>query len=109
MTEVLLDLNGPADPLAKAPAPDHGEALFRAMQQVAVGFSLDAVLSAAGNILVNAMRQKFATSREAANGFDEQAHRMKTSLLEHHYTTLGTRRQGSFPFNQTVSVPKLVL
>ena len=98
----LNDVNGnKADPL-KQPRSENGEQLFKAMSQLGSGFSYDDVVVASVNLVLNAIRQKCATSKEAEAAFDELAAKAKGVLLEQHYT-MGGRRKGIFPYLQTIT------
>lgn len=83
-------------------APDHGRELFEAWMQVANGFSYEAVIAAAQNVIVNALRQKHAYAKDAEREFDQGAYRAKHLLLNEHYDALGRRRQGMFAFPQHI-------
>lgn len=93
---------GPKDPLPKA-ASDNGRVLFEKMAQVASGFSQEDVSNAAGNLLVNAIRQTCSTPQQADLAFDGLVARLKGLLLDQHYQN--GRRRNVFPFHQVIHVP----
>ena len=103
MTEFKLnDVNGnPADPLKKT-GPDHTKELFEKVSQCCSGFSYDNVVVAAGNLLINAIRQKCVTSREAELTYDELMAKLKAVLMDQHYYPNGQRRS-VFAFHQTIA------
>lgn len=94
------------DPLTANPMPEQGEELFKRLADVATGFGRGAVASAAVNLLINVVREQYEYSRDAERAMDELLGRAKHILLDQHYA-LGRRRQGLFPFTQTVIVPKV--
>lgn len=97
----LQDVNGnAADPLKKN-VPNNGRELFERFSQQANGFDYEAVVAAASNLLLNVIRQKCPTSREAQNAFDELATKLKAVLVEQHYLLNGQRRS-VFAFHQEI-------
>lgn len=94
-------LRNPKDPLHAG--PEAAKELFRRFGALAHGFPADAVMDAALNILINAIRGGQATRAGAEKVFDELAGRSKHVLLERHYDNLGKRRN-IFPFDQHVNV-----
>lgn len=94
-------LRNPKDPLHAG--PEAAKQLFRSFGQVAHGFPADAVMDAAINILINAIRGTQATRAGAERVYDEIVGRGKNVLLERHYDNLGKRRN-IFPFDQHVGV-----
>lgn len=87
------------DPLLKA-SEDAQRALFENMSKVANGFSVEHVIGASANMLINAIRQSQSTRGKAETQFDELFGRMKAVLLDH-YDGLG-RKRGVFPYTQTI-------
>lgn len=95
----------PKDPLHKAAAaPDAARELFGAFSKVAHGFARADAITAAVNVLVNAIRQDHPTRLGAERAFDELFGRTKNILLEQHYDMVGKRRN-IFPFHQTMNIP----
>ena len=90
------------DPLLRA-TPDHARELFARFGQSANGFTTDDVVTAAVNMLLNAIRQRCKTQAEAERAFDEIFGRSK-QVLFNHYDTLG-RKRGIFPYDQVVEMP----
>lgn len=103
--------DNPRDPIKANGAPDSGEELFAQMVRACNGHGSDAVESAAANLLINALRQRYATSGEAEDAFDQLIARAKTALLGQHYRPgrFGTRVNGVFAFRQEIVVPTLSL
>lgn len=97
-----MSVNGKGDPLRNN-APFSGKELFNRFSKAADGFPTDAAVVAAGNILLNALRQTNATRAEAEKAFNELFGRLKQTLLDH-YDSTGKRRP-IFPFHQTIEVP----
>ena len=92
------DVNGNAhDPLQQR----EGQELFTQLSRVCSGFSYEDVVSAAGNLLINAVRQKCATAKDAASTYDELMAAFKGLLLDQHYFPDGKRRS-VFAFHQTI-------
>lgn len=100
MTDLLRN---PKDPLHKS-GPEAERELFRALGAVCSGFPQEAVLGAAANLLVNAIRQGQPTREGAREKFDELTARVRMLLLDQHYDGLGKRRN-VFPFHQVIEVP----
>lgn len=95
-------LRNPRDPLHKS-ASLVGLDLFREMGRIASGKPADEVISAACNLLINALRQAHPDWMRAEKSFDEAFGRTK-QLLKDHYDNNG-RKKGIFPFDQVVSAP----
>jgi hypothetical protein len=94
--------DNPKDPLKKI-GPDASRELFRRLGQEANGFPADAVVDAAVNVLINALRQSNATRAQAERAFDDMFGRAKAILVDH-YDMLG-RKRGIFPYDQVITVP----
>lgn len=94
----------PKDPLLKTNFSD--KELFVRFSREANGFPNDAVVSAAANVLLNAIRQKSKTWNEAEKEYNELFGRLK-SLLSDHYD-YGGRKKGIFPYHQYVNAVKVV-
>ena len=88
------------DPLQK-PRSDHGKDLFALLSKAASGFSYDDVVTAAMNLVLNAIRQSFATSQAAEQAYDELMAKTKSVLLDQHYAA--GKRKSVFPFHQVIS------
>jgi len=103
--------SNPRDPIVKAGAPDSGAQLFADLGRVCHGHSGDAVESAAANLLINALRQRYATSGEAEDAFDRIVANAKAALLGQHYRPgrFGARISGVFAFRQDIVVPTVGL
>jgi hypothetical protein len=94
------------DPLTKPQAaPDAARVLFGKLAKEANGFNHDDVVGAAGNMLINALRQRCAKRQRAEAEIDELFGRLKSALLQH-YDGADNRRS-VFPFDQTIVVPTL--
>lgn len=65
--------------------------LIAAMAQVANGFQRDEVVSAAANIIINAIRQDHATLASAEKQLDGVLAAMRSALRTAHYHRDGTR------------------
>lgn len=87
------------DPL-KANIPDSAYALFRKFSDGANGFPHEAVVDAAANILMNAVRQEHGNWQRAEAMWDELFGRLKT-VLRDHYDANGNRRN-VFPYKQEI-------
>lgn len=103
--------DNPHDPIAANGAPDSGQELFQAMARACNGHGSDAVESAAANLLINALRQRYATSGEAEDAFDRIVASAKAALLGQHYRPgrFGQRINGVFAFRQDIVVPTVSL
>lgn len=100
-----MDYINPKDPLRKGPEPS--QALFDKFGKVASGFSHEAVMDAAANLILNAIRQQCPTKAQAERVFDEMFGRSKTALIDKHYDHAGKRRS-VFPFNQVIDMAPFV-
>ena len=92
-------LRNPKDPIHKS-GPNAGLELFRRMSKAATDFPHDAVIDAACNLLINAIRQGNPDWRRAEAAFNEMFGRSK-QLLKDHYDAAG-RKKGVFPFDQVI-------
>jgi hypothetical protein len=79
--------------------------LFEAMAKLCRGRPLDHVLSAASNLLVNALRQEVMLRKEAEAIIDELFAKAKTLLIDQHYDPVTGKRRNVFPFTQTLEMP----
>jgi hypothetical protein len=89
------------DPLQSGSSPE----LFNALVQLCVGRPLEQTLSAAVNLMVNAVRQDVATRKQAEAIIDELIGKAKTTLLDQHYDTTTGLRKSVFPFTQRLQMP----
>lgn len=96
-------LRNPLDPLRDRPGEE--TELFRAMTGACHGHTTEAVVGAAVNVLVNAVRQSAPSRQQAEQLFDDLMGRTKSLLLEKHYDSVTGRRRSVFPFNQTINAP----
>ena len=95
-------LRNEKDPLRKA-GPMQQQELFRRFTAAANGFSMEDVIGACMNLLVNAVRQSNPTWPQASARYDEWMGRFK-SVLSNHFDTVTGKRRSIFPFNQTVQM-----
>lgn len=75
--------------------------LFERYSRSSNGFAQRDVAFAAGNLVLNSIRQQCPTSKTAELMFDEFVANMKRSLLDYHYSPSGERRS-VFPFDQNI-------
>lgn len=87
------------DPMLKV-SSEAQRALFKQFCQVSNGFSMEVVIGAAVNILVNGIRQTYPTREAAEKQFDSLFGQTKQILLDH-YDSVG-RKKGIFPYDQTI-------
>jgi hypothetical protein len=115
-TWMTMTLN-PKDPLLTT-VPDPSLTLFKLMGKIAGGtgtvvdgraapFPIDAVVGAAANIIVNALRQVNPTKEKAETAIDELFGRTK-QILMNHYDQLG-RLRGIFPYDQHIHVEAVLI
>jgi hypothetical protein len=79
--------------------------LFDLFTGAASGKNLDAVLGAAVNLIINAVRQTYAKRSDAEARFDELFGRAKQILLANHYDSVTGMRRSVFPHTQVVRMP----
>ena len=96
-------IGGKSDPLNQR--PDAERELFTRMSQLSSGFPHEAVVGAAANVLLNAIRQNKATRQQAELAFDELFGKLKAILVDH-YDGAG-RRRSVFPHPQTIEMPMI--
>lgn len=89
-----------ADPLRNLQGQE--ELLFRLFSQQAVGKNVDAVMGAAINVLINAIRQNYELRKDAEAKIDELFGRAKMLLLANHYDSVTGKRRSVFPHTQIV-------
>lgn len=92
-----------ADPLQSG--PEQERALFQAFLQLARDRNVDAVLGAAVNIIVNAIRQMEPTRARAEFRFNGLFGQAKELLISRHYDSVTGKRRTIFPFTQQVVMP----
>ena len=97
----------PKDPL-KGTVQPRAEDLFHIMSKTCHGFSAEAVLDAASNVLLNALRQTYGSRSAAERAFDERMGKLKGILLERHYDPVTGKRRNVFPHTQVVEVPHFI-
>lgn len=90
----------PTDPLATA-SSEQQKRLFTQMAKASAGHSVEEVMGAALNVIVNAIRQTYPSRDKAMLVADEKSAKLK-ELLAANYTRTGGRLQGAYPFNQTI-------
>jgi hypothetical protein len=94
------------DPIRSGP-PSHIE-LFEAFAKLADGKNVDAVLGAAVNVIVNAIRQNVALRRDAEAAFDTLFGRAKTILINEHYDAVTGKRRSVLPFTQVIRAAAVI-
>jgi hypothetical protein len=93
----------PVDPLKNLPGQE--KHLFDMFTAMAVGVDLDAVMGAAINILINAIRQNYPLRDGAEQKFNELFGRGKQLLLANHYDSVTGRRRSVIPHDQIIRMP----
>jgi hypothetical protein len=76
--------------------------LFDLFTHASVGKNLDAVMGAAINVIINAIRQSYPKRVDAERKIDELFGRGKTLLLANHYDSVTGLRRNVFPHTQVV-------
>ncbi len=99
-------LRNPSDPLHDA-EPEANKVLLEKFGQVANGFPMEAVIHAAADVILNAIRQTHAKRSKAEATFNEIMSRTREVLLSQHYDALGNRRN-IFPYDQKLELPLVV-
>lgn len=103
MGEVIRFGKEGVDPLTKG--PESSRVLQQRMGKASSGFSYDAVVSAAANILINVIRQKHSKKKGALDELDQVQAAVRKAVDEHYQ--LNGSRKSLFPFDQIISVPHL--
>jgi hypothetical protein len=93
------------DPLTDT-APEAGRVLFDRVNAASKEFPHEAVVNAAGNLLLNVIRQRNPTRGQAECDFNEMFGRLKAILMAHYDGPTGNRRS-VFPFRQVIEPPYL--
>jgi hypothetical protein len=83
-------INNNKDPLNEGPPA--GRVLLERFDAAANGFPANAVIDAAVNLLVNALRQGLSKRENALAAFDEIFGRSKSLLASHYDSVTGDRR-----------------
>ena len=96
-----MQQHNPKDPMLKS-GPDAERLLFEAFGRVSSGHDMSVVAGAGVNLLVNALRQTYASRGQAERAFNELFGRAKNLLLEQHYDPVTEKRRSVFPFTQHV-------
>lgn len=94
-------LRNPQDPLHNT--PEEAKNLFRKLSEMCDGHSADAVIGAAMNLVINALRTAHPKRAGASAAFDEVSAKAQNALLDQHYDAMGNRRN-IFPFEQVMKV-----
>jgi hypothetical protein len=89
-----------SDPLKNL--PQNEKLLFDVITRASIGMPLDAVMGAAVNVLINAIRQNYPLRKDAEQKFDELFGRGKQMLLANHYDAVTGRRRTVIPHTQVV-------
>ena len=89
-----------SDPLRNLQGQE--EMLFRIFSQASVGKNADAVMGAAINVLINAIRQNYPTRDGAEHKISELFGRAAQMLLANHYDSVTGRRRTVIPHTQIV-------
>jgi hypothetical protein len=100
MTTIMTGKDG-VDPLTRGPAA--AQELFKRYSKVSNDFDRDAVIGAAANIVLNAVRQSLSKRQDADAAIIRLLETLRSTLNEH-YDGLGQRRS-VFPFHQVVEMP----
>jgi hypothetical protein len=103
MTMPLDPLRNGKDPLHKA-GPNNQKELFRQFSQVANGFSIEDVVGATMNMLVNSVRQSNSTRASAESRWNDWTERFKEILLNRHYDSVTGKRRNVFPYEQFIQM-----
>ena len=96
-----MQQHNPNDPMNNS-GPARGRELMARFAEVANGFDVDVVVDAATNMVLDAIRKRCATRKEAEIYFDALFGKSKNLLLEQHYDPVTERRRNIFPFTQVV-------
>ncbi len=93
-------INNPNDPLIRT-GDAYQRALLEKLGAQCNGFSSDAVIGAAVNLLINAVRQTYSSRVTAEIRFNDLINQSKSTLLEHYDSVTG-KRKGNFAHTQIV-------
>lgn len=94
------------DPLTET--TEAGHQLFQRLNSTSKDFPYEAVVNAAGNLLLNVLRQRNESRDAALKDFDEMFGRLK-SILALHYDAVNGKRRSVFPHQQTIHMPTVSL
>jgi hypothetical protein len=89
-----------SDPLKNLPAQE--KMLFEMFTRYSTGFNLDAVMGAAVNVLINAIRMAYPKRDGAEAKMSELFGRGMQMLLHNHYDSTTGLRRNVFPHTQIV-------
>lgn len=89
------------DPIAQQPPP--AVELFQRFSQASDGFTVEATVAAAADIMISALRQAHPTRDRAEAAWDEWIARCKAVLMECYDST--GRKKGVYPYTQHIVVP----
>lgn len=96
-----------SDPLIKMPMPDYGRELFKRFENSSEGFSPDAIIFAAINMIIIALRMSYGKRDQVIARIDDLAGRTKDGVLRHYDPVTGVRRS-TVPFTQRIAAPLIV-
>ena len=88
--------------MMKAASPG-SRALFAVLSAHCDGHTIEDIISASGNLMINALRQAHASRADAEARWDEISANMK-KLLWQHYDSFG-RLKGIYPYTQHIEMP----
>jgi hypothetical protein len=91
------------DPLKKN-GSDPARLLFEELARHSTGFTQVDVMTAAGNLIVNVLRQSTPTWQKAELKLDELVGTIKT-VLSQHYDKVTDKRHSLIPYTQNITVP----
>ena len=97
-----MHAHNPKDPLLRS-SSEYQKILFKKFSEAANGFQVEDAIGAALNVLINALRQTYDSRQKAEIRCNELLGKTKQVLLDH-YDGTGRRKQGVFPFDQTLQV-----
>lgn len=89
-----------SDPLKNISGQE--ELLFQQFTHMSMGKNLDAVMGAAVNVLINAIRQTYPKRADAEAKIDQLFGRGKQMLLANHYDSVTGLRRNVFPHTQVI-------
>ena len=104
-SELLQKINGTGfnskDPLNNS-AEVRQQSLIEKMSRVSDGYSAQDIIVVAMTMMIRCLRQCYPNKVAAGAKFTEHYNRAMQLLMDH-YDGVNKRKQGLFPFNQTVS------
>ena len=102
MKSGALIQHNPNDPLNER--TKSSRELYSKITQIASHFPMDHVIDSAVNLLVNGLRQTYATRHEAAKRSADICGQIQSILLDHYDSVTG-KRKNIFPHDQRVVMP----